>query len=73
MLICECYGVSEHQVRRAIQNGAQSLQQVRKACRAGSGCGGCTLKLKALLRESRDEDTQASGLPSLQESATALS
>jgi bacterioferritin-associated ferredoxin len=41
MMVCLCESVSERKVRRAIEHGARTLDEVAAACRAGTGCGGC--------------------------------
>lgn len=42
MIVCHCRATSDREIRRAVQNGAVTLQEVARACGAGSGCGGCT-------------------------------
>jgi len=41
VIVCHCQGVSERQVRKAVREGARSVRQVARACRAGRMCGGC--------------------------------
>ena len=41
MIVCHCQGVSDRQVRKAVREGARSVRQVARACRAGRMCGGC--------------------------------
>lgn len=41
MLVCHCHRVTDREVRRCVQDGASSVDQVARMCRAGSGCGGC--------------------------------
>ena len=52
-VVCLCVGVSERKVHRAIGNGAASIDDVGRACGAGSRCGGCHETLDALLAEPR--------------------
>ncbi len=52
--ICICKGISKATIKKAIVNGATTLQQVQKETGAGSGsCGGnrCTPKILELLDE----------------------
>ena len=41
MIVCHCQGVSDRSIRRAVQDGARTVGQVARACRAGRMCGGC--------------------------------
>ena len=47
--LCRCAGVSEAAVVDAIDAGADSVAAVRRETRAGSGCGGCGDRVRALL------------------------
>lgn len=52
-MVCLCYAVSERRVRREIERGASTVEQVGQACRAGTCCGGCHPTIEALLAEPR--------------------
>jgi bacterioferritin-associated ferredoxin len=41
MLVCHCKGVSERELRSAIQSGACTRRELARECGAGSVCGGC--------------------------------
>lgn len=50
--VCLCRGISRATMKKAILNGAKTVEQVRKATGAGSGsCKGrrCTPKIEELL------------------------
>ena len=52
--VCLCKGIPRSTIKKAIQNGADTLEKVQKAVGAGSGpCGGrrCTPKILELLDE----------------------
>ena len=51
MILCLCHGVSDHTVRSTIRGGAATLDDVVRACRAGSDCGACQDALLDLLDE----------------------
>jgi bacterioferritin-associated ferredoxin len=51
MIVCLCEGVSDRKVRRAIERGARSIDDVTAACRAGAGCGGCHRTIADMLDE----------------------
>lgn len=52
--VCICKGISRATIKKAILDGAKTIEEVRKATGAGSGgCGGrrCTPKIEQLLEE----------------------
>ena len=49
MRICHCKGVSERQIRSAINAGARTPVEIGLQCRAGTGCGGCLPEVCRLL------------------------
>lgn len=56
--VCLCKGIPRSTMKKAIKNGAKSVEEVRKATGAGSGpCKGrrCTPKIEELLRQASGE------------------
>jgi assimilatory nitrate reductase catalytic subunit len=51
--MCACFGVSCHEVERAIGEGAASLDAVGEVTRAGTNCGSCRPEIRLLLRAAR--------------------
>ena len=51
MIICICRGVSDHQVRKAVDEGKICLRQLRSSG-VGDCCGACVETLNALIAES---------------------
>ncbi|MCC9308766.1 (2Fe-2S)-binding protein [Kitasatospora sp. RB6PN24] len=52
MYVCMCHAVTEDQVKRAIDAGANSPRQiVARGCKAGTDCGSCVRRIQALLGE----------------------
>jgi bacterioferritin-associated ferredoxin len=49
MLVCHCHAVNDHTIRRCVHDGARSRNDVRKACGAGSSCGGCRPAIDQLI------------------------
>jgi bacterioferritin-associated ferredoxin len=49
MLVCHCKGVTERDVRDAIESGACSHREIARRCGAGSMCGGCRPLIDELL------------------------
>lgn len=50
-LVCLCNAVGERRVRRAIADGASSIDEVASRCGAGSTCFGCHPTIDELLDE----------------------
>ncbi|QHI69008.1 nitrite reductase large subunit NirB [Tichowtungia aerotolerans] len=77
--VCDCNGVCAGKIRKAIANGSDTLYKVMLNTRAGTGCGNCKNKLKALLisevgelREDPAEKYYAAGVPMDREELTAF-
>lgn len=49
MILCHCRGVNDRKVRKAIDKGARTLEDIAEACDAGTDCGGCLPALAELL------------------------
>jgi bacterioferritin-associated ferredoxin len=47
--VCNCFGVTEAQVKQHAQNGACTPRQIASACKAGTDCGSCVRRIQALL------------------------
>ncbi len=51
-LVCKCFGVSDVQIRRAIQeNNLKTVEEVTNYTKAGGGCGDCIETIQAILHE----------------------
>ncbi|MBO5160068.1 MAG: (2Fe-2S)-binding protein [Tyzzerella sp.] len=48
-VVCECFGVTNGQVKEAVDNGATTLEEVTEATGAGTGCGACNDDLQRLV------------------------
>lgn len=51
MFVCVCKAVSEAEVNQAIDQGALTLEEVTRACRAGGDCGACRGHIEHMLEE----------------------
>ena len=49
MLVCHCRRVCDRTIRECIRDGAASIEEVGRACGAGTGCGGCQPTIASLL------------------------
>jgi NifU-like protein len=51
-VICTCFGVTEKEIRRVVQeNELQTVEQVTNYCKAGGGCGGCCSDIEEIIEE----------------------
>ncbi len=63
MYVCLCKGITDKQIKAAINDGANSLGRLRKALGVASQCGKCSSMTRELLNESLDETPLINGLP----------
>lgn len=49
MLMCLCYGVSCHEIKKIVQGGVNTTEGVQEECKAGLGCGCCLEALKKMV------------------------
>ncbi|HIJ79127.1 MAG: Fe-S cluster assembly protein NifU [Desulfobulbaceae bacterium] len=55
-VVCECFGVTDLEVKRAIQeSNLRTVEEITNFTKAGGGCGKCHDRLEELLREVRHE------------------
>ena len=66
-VVCECFGVTEPQIRRAIEeNQLTTVEDVTHFTKAGGGCERCLPDLQRILNEvlgAREEKTKAAAAP----------
>lgn len=53
MIVCVCRGVSERQVEAVVTAGAKTVDQVSRACGAGSDCGACRFMVAEIVEGAR--------------------
>ncbi|MFD7298833.1 bacterioferritin-associated ferredoxin [Streptomyces sp. NPDC059897] len=49
VFVCNCFGVTEAQVKKHAEDGACTPRQIASACKAGTDCGSCVRRIQALL------------------------
>ena len=52
MYVCVCKGITDTQIRAAVEDGASSLRDVRTTLGVASQCGKCGMLTRQILRES---------------------
>jgi bacterioferritin-associated ferredoxin len=55
MYVCICKGITDTQIRAAVQDGASSLRDVRNSLGVASQCGKCGILTRDILRESLND------------------
>jgi bacterioferritin-associated ferredoxin len=50
-MVCLCYGVNERRVKREIDHGATTIEEIAERCQAGGCCQSCHPTLDQLLAE----------------------
>jgi NifU-like protein len=59
-IVCECFGITDEQIRRAIQeNGLTTVDDVTYYTKAGGGCGQCIPQIEELLAKAEGEPAPA--------------
>ncbi|MEH6634921.1 MAG: bacterioferritin-associated ferredoxin [Halioglobus sp.] len=52
MYVCVCKGITDTQIRAAVEDGASSLRDVRNTLGVASQCGKCGIMTREIVRES---------------------
>ncbi|HTT04137.1 MAG TPA: bacterioferritin-associated ferredoxin [Steroidobacteraceae bacterium] len=64
MYVCICRGVTDSQIRRAVDAGAASLSQLRQELAVAACCGRCAPMARQIIREhSRPADAGTEAVP----------
>jgi bacterioferritin-associated ferredoxin len=58
MYVCLCKGITDSQIRAAIEDGASSFKEVRNTLGVASQCGKCGILTREILRETLLESGQ---------------
>ncbi len=62
MIVCHCKGISDKTIRRAVREGASSLERLAAGCGAGAECGGCHGVIHWLIESEKDGRSTAAGV-----------
>ena len=49
MYVCICNGITDKQIRRAVEDGAQSLQELREQLGVAGCCGQCATEAQSFV------------------------
>ncbi|MDC0661295.1 bacterioferritin-associated ferredoxin [Marinobacter sp. SS21] len=56
MYVCLCHGVTDRDIREAVENGVNSMRQLGKELGVGRQCGRCACTAREILRETKTSD-----------------
>jgi len=51
MFVCVCNAVTENDIRQAVDNGAETIKQLKEKFSVGNQCGGCISLTKQVLNQ----------------------
>ena len=51
MYVCICHAVTDREIRSCIEDGADSMRDLRKQLCVGTGCGKCAKHVRAILKD----------------------
>lgn len=51
MYVCMCHGITDRQIRRAVDQGARCLGEVQMSLPVGACCGRCVDSAREIVRE----------------------
>ena len=54
MIVCHCHRVSDRDIRGSVREGASSVSEVGRACKAGTACGGCRPEIASIVASEPD-------------------
>ena len=58
MYVCLCKGITDTQIRAAVEEGASSLRELRNTLGVASKCGKCGILARDIVRDSQSGATE---------------
>jgi bacterioferritin-associated ferredoxin len=52
MFVCSCFAITDKTIQGAIDDGAESVAAVTRACKAGGDCGACHTMIAEMIDRS---------------------
>ena len=62
MYVCLCKGITDTQIRAAVEDGANSIREVRNSLGVASQCGKCGILAREIVREALTTNTDETQL-----------
>jgi bacterioferritin-associated ferredoxin len=63
MYVCLCKGITDHQIKEAVYDGATSVRELRKTLGVTSQCGKCALTTREILNQSLQPAQECASAP----------
>ena len=60
MYVCVCHGITDRQIRRAVEQGARTLGDVQMKLPVGACCGRCQDCAREVIRDCQSGQTRGS-------------
>ena len=61
MYVCVCHGITDRQIRRAVEQGARTLGDVQMKLPVGACCGRCQDCAREVIRDCQSSENCHSG------------
>lgn len=59
MYVCLCKGVTDSQIREAVNNGAESMREVREQLGVSTQCGKCVCHARDIVKDTLESPSTA--------------
>jgi bacterioferritin-associated ferredoxin len=53
MYVCVCFGVTDKEIEAVVDSGAERVEHVTRACKAGGDCGSCHEMIEQIIETKR--------------------
>lgn len=63
MYVCLCHNVTDGHIRREVERGAETLQDLRERLGVATGCGRCARCAKGVLKDALRDARSSDALP----------
>lgn len=63
MYVCLCKGITDSQIKNAVNAGATSVGQLRKCLGVASQCGKCGISAREIVQETLNSQSQSTEFP----------
>lgn len=60
MYVCNCHGITDTQIKSAVEDGCSSFRELRKTTGVATCCGQCACHAKEVLKEALTEQRRSS-------------
>ncbi len=54
MIVCQCKGITDRTIRKAVRDGASNRNDVFRTCKAGKICGGCVPAINEIIEAEQE-------------------